>query len=112
MNLKEFVSVTIGQIIDAVQEIKAEKGNSRVNPKPRGGTLHSNLHQMGFIVSSANELIQQVEFDVALTVTEEKENKGGIGIFVAGVGIGGQRQSENSNSSVSRVKFKVPIALP
>ncbi len=56
--------------------------------------------------------IQLVDFDVALTVKEGTETKGGIGIFVGAFGVGSQGQSSAENASLSRVKFVVPITLP
>ncbi len=73
MNLKEFVTQTLTQIIDGVEEAKRQKGDTRVNPKPRDDTSIEKLHEAGYTISQDTELIQHVEFDVALTVTEGTE---------------------------------------
>lgn len=112
MNLKEFISLTLTQIIEGVEDAKSRKGVTRVNPKPRKDTKIEKLHEAGYTISDTTELIQHVEFDVALTITEGKETKGGIGVFVAGIGLGSQGQSDKGVSSVSRIKFKVPLSLP
>src|SRR5260370_33921195 len=93
MELKDFVSRTITDIIEGVREAQAAAGSDAyVNP------------------GIGREI---VEFDVALTVTEAAEKKGGGGITVAGFlkaeGGGG---SSSSNSSISRVKFSVAVKLP
>ena len=112
MNLKEFVAETLFQIIEGVKETqeRVEKYGSKVNP--RIATYPVNLDRQKLIVTENEEIIQTIDFDVALTAKEEAGKKGGIGIFVGSVGVGGQKQSNTENSSVSRVKFRVPITLP
>ena len=56
--------------------------------------------------------IETIEFDVAVTVTEGTQTKGGIGVFMGAVGLGSQGQSSNQNASVTRIKFSVPLVLP
>jgi hypothetical protein len=109
MNLEEFISDTLTQIIKGVKkaddEAKAVGGGGRVNPPvmdPGNKTrtaLFSNLYQT----------TDMVEFDIALTVSNETTGGGKVGI-VHIASIGGELSS--TNTSVSRVKFKVPVALP
>jgi hypothetical protein len=111
MELKDFVSESIKQIIDGVNEAKryADNYDAMVNPR-RWSWNSSNV--LARYESNTGAAIENIEFDVAVTVTEGTNTKGGIGVFVGPVGIGSQGQSENSNSSVSRLKFSVPIVLP
>jgi len=103
MELREFVSATLVEIVrgvrDAQRAVKAEKIPSAINPGSRGreGMLYAR---------------KEVEFDVAITATEGSESKSGIGVVVASVGIGAQRKSGASSESVSRIKFAVPVILP
>ena len=60
----------------------------------------------------SNTDAQLVEFDVALYVEKESETKAGLGVFVASLGIGANGKSPSGDSTLSRVKFKVPLALP
>ena len=53
-----------------------------------------------------------VMFDVALTITEGTDTKGGIGVVSGIFNIGSSGQSSNENSSISRVSFSVPLKLP
>jgi len=92
MELDEFVRKTIEQVISGVAQA-------------RDHAITNNAH-------IANGLINPIEFDVAVTVTEGSETKAGAGITVAGIGIGGHGKTELTNSSVSRIKFSVPIRLP
>jgi len=53
-----------------------------------------------------------IEFDVAVTVTEGAERKGGIGVAAGIFAIGGQGKTETQSGTVSRIKFSVPVMLP
>ena len=61
---------------------------------------------------SYNRIVESIEFDVAVTVSEGKETKGGIGILVGSIGLGSQGKSDSEHSAVSRLKFRVPFVLP
>jgi hypothetical protein len=111
VELKDFVSETLRQIIGGVREaqkLAAEHGGKVVPDK------------IAFRTDQGLQLwdkrdgtpIQMIEFDVAVTTTEGTTTKGGVGVFVGPVGLGSQGQSNASNQSISRIKFCVPIALP
>jgi hypothetical protein len=106
MDLETFVAETLRRIVKGVaiaQQHEDCKG-AQINPIDRRPG-----HPDG-------ETIKQIDFDIALTATEEKEQQGQPkrnNILVAAVfGSGGAETPMASNSSVSRVKFSVPIVLP
>ncbi len=92
MELDEFVRKTIEQVIS--------------------GVAHARYHAIANNAHLPGGLINSIEFDVAVTVTEGSETKAGAGITVAGIGIGGHGKTELTNTSVSRIKFSVPVRLP
>lgn len=99
MELKDFVSATIQQIIEGVAEaqnyVKKEKINAVVNA------------QVGL------KREKTIEFDIAVTVNESKSTSAGGGISVASIiNAGGKKQTENVEQSISRVKFSVDVLLP
>ena len=111
MDLQEFVTQTISQIVkgvDSAQSSVVEKGGE-INPHVN--TSHEQLGKQGFLWSSEGP-VQIVQFDVALTVSEGTDTKGGIGVFAGAIGVGSSGASSEQNSSVSRVKFSVPLRLP
>jgi hypothetical protein len=93
MDLEQFVQITLEQIIRGV----------------KGAHLCA-AEQAASINSSGTS--QVIEFDVAVTTTEDGQKKGAAGLLVLGMGIGGQITSGTSASSISRVKFSVPVNLP
>lgn len=94
MNIKEFISETLNQIIEGVTE--AQKNNT------------SNASISGSHVSMKN-----ISFDIAV-VTESSENKGNkAGIKVAElVSFGKNSDIKSQESTTSRIKFEIPISLP
>lgn len=111
MELRQFVSETLGQIVGGIKDAQENTDNegALIVPAREGGSYHAQeeLDHDGFIHS-----IQAIDFDVAITTTEATGTKGGIGLFVGAVGLGTQGASDTSNQSVSRIKFTIPIALP
>lgn len=111
MDLKEFISETLVQIVSGVADAqeKAASVGGKVSPNLRGGQTALGSHGFLFAEGGAAQVVQ---FDVALTVKEGTGTKGGIGIVAGVVSLGSTGQSNTENSSVSRVKFGVPIVLP
>lgn len=112
MNLQDFVTETLREIITGVKEAQAdpELKQAEINPRLIGGTADLGKH--GLAISQGGRAAQFIEFDVALTVVEGTGTKGGIGVFAGPIALGSQGQSGSENTSVSRIKFKVPITLP
>jgi len=111
MNLRDFISETLTQILGGVtdaQKAAAELGG-KVSPRLAGAATYASDH--GFLVAHGGSA-QIVRFDVALTVKEGTGTKGGIGIVAGIVSLGSTGQSNSENSSVSRVQFSVPLTLP
>ncbi|MBU0719056.1 MAG: hypothetical protein KJ749_12465 [Planctomycetes bacterium] len=116
MDLQEFVSTSLRQIVDGVNEAKeyAAKLGASVNasgdiinvPGITGRTLFRKTRDNNY------QFAQDVGFDVALTTIEEQQKGGGAKLSVLSLSLGGDASSERTNSSVSRVKFTVPVFLP
>lgn len=111
MELKQFVSLTLQQIIAGVADAQAAQGGENVNPKiwmaQRGDAA-----KMKILESNAGKWIHMVDFDVAVTAVDSTETKGGVGVVAGIFALGSQGQSNAENSMVSRIKFQVPLSLP
>ena len=110
MQLRDFIAESLKQIIDGINEAKihAEANGARVNPVLQWPGRDSGFRTEG----NSGAPVEPIEFDVAVTVTEGTQTKGGIGVFTGIVGMGSQGQSDSMNSSISRIKFMVPVVLP
>ena len=115
MELKEFVSESLKQIIDGVidpQTYAKSKGASII---PTGIKYPASNNNIPFIVGmrgSVNKPVQVMEFDVAVTVTQTGEAKAGLGIFSGVLGVGAQAILEDGNVIANRIKFAVPFLFP
>lgn len=119
MNLQEFIRETLVQISQGITAANADLKDTgaKVNPRNVHPYLHTSDKVYGHVDTSKPKeeffpLVELVEFDVALTVSEGKETKGGIGIAIGTIGLGSQGRSDSERSSESRVKFRIPVQLP
>lgn len=113
MELKDFISNALTQIVEGVQEAQGKVTvlGAEINPSVMGGIDYVAKHGGGMETRNGN-YAQIVEFDVAVTASEGKGTTGGIGIVAGVINLGSSGQSTSENTSVSRLKFKVPVALP
>jgi len=100
VELREFIKSSIldilGGIQDAATEVHNEGGLGAVNPVTKDQIFKT----------------QKVEFDVAVTASNEQAKGLNGGIKVAGISIGADGKESETGSTVSRIKFEIPIALP
>ena len=116
MELKDFVSISLTQIVEGVIAAQQRVGptGAFVNPQDKlskmgdpKGARFVEIPGTGYYLHE----LQSIEFDVAVTVAESSENKGGIGVATI-LTIGAMQGSESSVQSVNRIRFKVPVAFP
>lgn len=93
MELKEFVMQALKQVIEGVQNAQEiVPGDGEVNPHiwkaQRGDAAKYKI-----LESNAGKWIHMVEFDIAVTVVESTETKGGIGLVVGPVALGSRGHS-------------------
>ncbi|RKE03453.1 MULTISPECIES: hypothetical protein [Marinifilum] len=100
MELKDFIKNSLVEIVNGVREAQEAT-------KELGATVSPEINRRATTVSSEN--IRTVEFNVAVTTTDEA--KAGAGIKVASIlKVGGD--VKEINSSVSTIRFEIPIVLP
>ena len=112
MKLEQFVEESLKQIISGVSKAKehGEKHGAHVNPVK--AAFNSNSQNVVYCTETGIPL-QQVEFDIAVTVSESSSiaSEGSTG--VGDITVSGQSSENTStNSSASRIKFTVPVRLP
>jgi len=108
MKLDAFIADSLDEILSGIA--KAKKKHKGVAPvvaaKPGMDTEYS-----GVMRTKNGTAVYMVEFDVAVTVGEEKKRgmKGAIAVVGIGSG-GGESTSSHENRTVSRLSFRVPIS--
>ncbi|MEW5882353.1 MAG: hypothetical protein AB1761_18175 [Pseudomonadota bacterium] len=112
MDLKTFIADTLTQIAQGVQNAQeqARSADGIVNPP-----VLAKLDGSDYVghVYGENQLVQSVEFDVAVVVTEASGTEATAKLSVASMltlKAGGQ--SKDSAETTSRIRFRVPLALP
>jgi hypothetical protein len=108
MNVKEFVTETLVQICEGVQDAAKRLENSGAYISPE----HVRTSTDRIVRDDALQTVDDVEFDIAVTATDSTQAGGKAGLSVMGMGFGANAQSDSENSCTSRIRFKVPIALP
>lgn len=110
MNLDDFVAETIKQIIAGVVTAQSYglTHGAKVNPataRPTSGGSSLYCHESGI-------MIQNVSFDVALTISQENATSTPAGVTVGSISVSSTDTSAVQNSSISRVKFEMPVMFP
>lgn len=111
MELKEFVSRALQEIVAGVADAQGIVQGGEINPKIWQSQRDA-AAKMKILESNSGKWIHLVEFDVAVTVAEGTGTKGGLGLVVGPIALGSSGQSTNQSSTVSRIKFEVPVAWP
>ncbi len=109
MNLADFITETLVQIINGVKKAQEGTKESGAAINPVGlYRIHDQLAGRGY---HSGEVTETVEFDEAVTVEEGtiKEKGGGL---VSVVSVGAKKHTEAHRSSISRIKFSVQALLP
>lgn len=114
MDLKEFVTATLRDVLEGIQEAKKlESVGKHVSPTAIGS--HEFPRDSG-VSNSSRYISTAIKFDVAVTAEQNNDVNGKLGMKVAVMGIGfeagaGEKQGTR-NSAVSRIQFSVPIMMP
>ena len=119
MTLETFISESLTQIARGIEQAAVNLKDSTAIPNPRNmrPMVNNEAYYGSLIEGDADKpryarVVDTIEFDVAVTITDGTATKGGIGIFAGAIGVGSQGASNNSNATVSRLKFRVPFVLP
>ena len=107
MDLEEFVATAIQQLVAGVR--KAQDGlkgtGARVNPQVASGAP-------GRFDRKTGTHIQDLSFDVAVTIGGSEKSGARLNVGVAFLGGGIEGGSAKENVATSRLQFTVPLLLP
>lgn len=106
MELKDFIKESIIECVEAVVEVQRD---TRIHKL--GGIVAPAWSQKSganYHVSEKSDL-RDIEFEIAVTVSNKDNGGFGINVFNA---VSGNLNKENSNASVSRVKLSIPVLFP
>ena len=114
MKVDEFIFESIKQVTDGIDNARdyAETKGAKISGENLNFIGAKNGGGIVYMNQDNSEIIEKIDFDIAVTAKEGDKVKGGVGLFVGAVGIGTQGHIESENSSMSRIKFSVPLHLP
>lgn len=106
MNLDEYVRETLLAIIKGVTAAQ--------NDPECGGYVGRAAYGANTLMTDNSEnVLSNVQFDLATTVEDRQQTGGGIGVKVIPfIQANASGKLEGSQSTVSRIAFSVPIAIP
>lgn len=112
MELKEFVKETLLQITKGVKESQDDilELGGFVNPSIRIGKSSGDSHVSSL---SDGQNIYTVDFDIAISIAENTGTKADGKLSVASIfSAGASTSSSEANKTLSKISFKIPLALP
>jgi len=104
IDLKEFISSTLHQIVEGIVEAQgAEKGDNinAVGSKAVKNSKHA-------YSAGSYGTFTLVDFDIAVTAESNKTGKASIKVW----GVGAEGGGDVRNQAVSRVVFSIPVRMP
>jgi len=112
LDLKDFVRESIVQIVEGIKEAqeKTKGSGAVVNPELTSQT-GDRIPRVLPPGRQYNPPAQLLEFDVAVSTTDEKTAEGRIAVLSA-VGVGLKGLLKRGTESASRIKFGVFVVLP
>lgn len=108
MELKEFIEESINQIIDGIiaSQNRNKENGSIISPSFTGNKSSQTA------IDGKNYTVSNIDFEVALTTTDESGSKAGIGVLFGYIGGSVQGEQKNKNAAITSLKFSIPVAYP
>lgn len=100
MNIKEFITTTIKEISDAINELTA----SEINVITSDNFKHIGEH---YTTISDNGIVRNIDFELSVEVTEKNSKNGEIGIQIAKA----KTDYNASESTISKIRFTIPVSF-
>jgi len=97
MDLKTFVSESLSEVIQGIEEAQTATTNSQINSSD---------------VAGYQQKVVTISFDIAVTVEQGMGTKGGIKVLSGMLNLGSSGESKKSDSTTHRIQFSVPVRLP
>jgi hypothetical protein len=104
MNLREFVSQALLDIIGAVEDAQKKVTSGTIVPSGISRSFES--------IKTGISEVQPVEFEVTVRADEHAGSEARLSVVAAVVGGGVKGESDKSGGHASTLKFCVPICLP
>ncbi len=108
MDLRTFIKETLCQISDGMIDAQAALKDKGVRINPPYEILDGNIS----VTNEVTKCYQFIDFDIALTATDDSKASGGMGLAVLAAKLGGNIEKGKSTAAASRVQFRIAALLP
>jgi hypothetical protein len=113
MELDKFITETLNAVVKGVKNSQdfAKENGARINPHI-GKWDFDKTKTTYFGREEGARAISSIEFDIAISSSNEQENgiKGGINVIY--VNFGGNSSDKDIKGTFSRIKFSINVVLP
>ena len=104
MELRNFISQTLKDIVGGIQDAQSEISDGEIVPK---------LNETNFShLASGLTSYQTVDFELSVTTIEKEGSEAKLSVVAAVIGGHVKGDSSNSSDHVAKLAFKVPVKLP
>lgn len=110
MELKEFITQTLININQGIIDAQKQTLESGLIINPKNiRKRDSNIYE---VFNGGLATIQEIEFNVAVNVTEGNDSKIAVGAFTGLLSGGASNSNQNNNSTQTTIKFNIPVQFP
>lgn len=102
MELKEFISESLSQILNGIEE---------AHTKLQITTHYPAIFHVGQTRNQHFDQVEKFEFEVLVNVESNKNASGGAKINVFSLGIGAEAEKEFRHAQQNKIKFSVPVCF-
>lgn len=112
MDLKEFISNSLTQIIDGIRDAQERSAASGAWISPVGAKMPAREGAGKVAAGGMESYLDEVKFDVAVTVNDDV--KGGVsgGLKVIAISLEAGGTTSTRHGAESRIQFAIPVIWP
>lgn len=113
MEIKEFQSLVVSQIIESTKELNKKYGKNTIATKEVHSYGENNKGRYIFGTDGNRLHCIEVEIDIAVTVMDAKSTESGAKISVASLfNVGGEKNKTVNNETTNRIRYTIPVIIP
>jgi len=111
MKLKDFITTTLCEIVEGVEEAKSKTARSCALISPEVTTGEGSITCNGIVKTIDGRTASLVTFDIAITIEKGEGTSANIGVIGSILKLGAEGHSNSSDSLASRLSFVIPVML-
>jgi anti-sigma regulatory factor (Ser/Thr protein kinase) len=114
MDLKDFITTSIVQVMEGVNNAKehAVKLGAKINPETI--EFRADAGQDRMWDTDTGKIATELKFDISVIAVDstDKDIKGGLKVLGLGLEFGSGAKNKAENQTINKLQFAVPLVLP